>query len=307
MKNPAAEPFKKIVITGIPNSGKSSVFSRLTGTEVISANYPGSTVELKKSIMHVNGSKYEVTDTPGIFSTEGGTPAELAVIKIFDDADILMNVVDSTNLERNLHLTLELLQLGKPAVIVLNFWDETKHNGIDIDAKRLEKILGVPVIPVCAISGEGVKDLVLALAGAGISSFRFKKQDIWKEIGIIIGDTQKVFHKHHSFAERLSDITIKPATGLPLAAAVLMLLFILIRFIAESLINNCLDPLFNNVYMPFLHKICAPISIPFIRELLLGKSGEAMTSFGILYNRAVCAVRECSSLYIFFLSGLKFP
>ena len=130
---------------GNPNVGKSVVFSRLTGANVIASNYPGTTVDFSKGKMRVEGEACEIIDAPGTYSLEPSNKAEEVALEMLKEADIVINVVDSTNLERNLYLTLELLEQNIPTVLVLNLWDESKHLGISIDEKKLEKILGIPV------------------------------------------------------------------------------------------------------------------------------------------------------------------
>ena len=131
---------KKIVLMGNPNVGKSVVFSRLTGANVIASNYPGTTVDFSKGKMRVEGITYEIIDAPGTYSLEPSNKAEEVSLRMLRDADIVINVVDSTNLERNLYLTLQLLEENKPLILVLNLWDESKHLGINIDEKRLEQL-----------------------------------------------------------------------------------------------------------------------------------------------------------------------
>ncbi|MEA3431777.1 MAG: FeoB small GTPase domain-containing protein, partial [candidate division WOR-3 bacterium] len=141
----------KILLMGNPNVGKSVVFSRLTGAHVIASNYPGTTVEFTKGYMRLTGKRVEVIDVPGTYTLEPTSKAEEVAVDMLKEAkedpeNIVINVVDATNLERNLNLTLQLLKEGIPVVVCLNLWDETKHTGIEIDAKKLEEILGVPVV-----------------------------------------------------------------------------------------------------------------------------------------------------------------
>jgi ferrous iron transport protein B len=179
-------------------------------------------------------------------------------------------------------LTIELVRLGKPLVVLLNFWDETGHVGVDINPKKLSGMLGVPVVTSCAVTGEGIKDLVDAVAKARPGRRAYAKRDIWKSIGQIVGAVQKVYHKHHTLSDRLADLTIRPATGIPAAILVLAATFMVIRTLGESLITYVFDPLYKNLYSPALAGLTSPLGPGFIRDLLLGKSGEAMTSFGIL-------------------------
>ena len=185
MENKSGKKAKKILLVGNPNAGKSAVFSRLTGADVISSNYPGSTVELKMGRAVFCGENYEIIDVPGIYSLEPGSKAEEVAVKIIKEADVIVNVIESTNLERNLNLTISLIAVKKPMVAVLNFWDETKHTGIEIDPKKIEEKLGIPAIPFCAITGEGVTSLCEAVASAKISRFKFPESARWK----VIGDT----------------------------------------------------------------------------------------------------------------------
>jgi len=154
---------KRILLMGNPNVGKSVIFSRLTGAYVMASNYPGTTIDYSKGTMRIDKERYEIIDVPGTYSLEPSCKAEEVAVKMLDDGDIIINVVDATNLERNLYLTLELLEQKKPIIISLNLWDEAKHKGIKVDEKRLEEMLGVPVVATVALTGEGIKELITRL------------------------------------------------------------------------------------------------------------------------------------------------
>jgi len=169
---------KRILLIGNPNVGKSVIFTRLTGVDVIASNYPGTTVEFCKGCIGAGERKIEVVDVPGTYSLEPTSPAEDVAVDMLDRAieekdSIVINVVDSTNLERNLNLTLQLLKKDIPMIIALNLFDEAKHIGITISVEELEKILGVPVIPTVAITGEGIKKLVETLSDARKGVYEF--------------------------------------------------------------------------------------------------------------------------------------
>lgn len=102
---------------GNPNVGKSVVFSRLTGANVIASNYPGTTVDFSKGKMRIEGKRVEIIDAPGTYSLEPANKAEEVALKMLDEADVAINIVNATNLERNLYLTLELLEREKPVII----------------------------------------------------------------------------------------------------------------------------------------------------------------------------------------------
>ncbi|MCK4338765.1 MAG: ferrous iron transporter B [Candidatus Cloacimonetes bacterium] len=278
---------KKILLIGNPNVGKSVIFSRLTGVHVIASNYPGTTVEFTKGYMRIEGEKAEVIDVPGTYTLEPTSKAEEVAVEMVnnaikeDDPDIIgINIVDATNLERNLNLTLQLIKKGIPLIICLNFWDETKHTGIHIDVEKLEKTLGVPVVPTCGITGEGIKDLVSRLTEARVSVYQYKIEDRWSEIGKIINEVQKLTHRHHTIWERLGDASIHPLTGIPIAFIVLFLAFQIIRFIGESLIGYVFEPLFENLWAPLMLKLSALLgSSGFIHNILIGKLIEGEIEF----------------------------
>jgi ferrous iron transport protein B len=259
---------KKILLIGNPNVGKSVIFSRLTNVHVIASNYPGTTVEYSKGFMRLNGTKTEVIDVPGTYSLKSSSKAEKVAIHMLDktirdDDSILVNVIDATNLERNLNLTLQLLKKKVPMVIVLNFWDETRHVGVHINVEKLEQLLKVPVISTSGISGEGIKLLVSRLSEARKSSYEYKDDDRWVDIGTIVSQAQVLSHRHHTFLERIEDISIHPLAGIPVAILVLVCSFTIIRFIGESLISYIFEPIFDQLWAPLVLQI----------SQFLGKSG----------------------------------
>jgi len=158
----------RVLLMGHPNVGKSVVFNRLTGVDVITSNYPGTTVEYSEGSMRVEGEEVAVMDVPGTFSLEPKDKAEEVAVEMFDrekDA-VVISVVDSSKIERGLYLTLEIIERGYPVVLALNMWDMAKHKGIDINVNRLSEILGIPVVPTTATSDEGLVDLVSSLKKA---------------------------------------------------------------------------------------------------------------------------------------------
>ena len=283
---------RKVLLMGSPNVGKSVVFSRLTGVNVISSNYPGTTVEFSKGYMRVGNEKVEVIDVPGTYSLEPTSKAEQIAVKILQDSivsqnGIVVNIVDGTNLERNLNLTLQLLKKNIPVIVDLNFWDETKHLGISIDVEELEKILNVPVVPTCAVTGEGIKELVDRLLEAKARTYDYPEEEKWHEIGKIIERVQKVTHRHHTLLERIADASIRPFTGIPVALGVVYIAFKLIRFIGEGLIGYVFEPIFEKLWAPLMMKLSSILgSGGFIHDILIGKIFEGkiefFESFGIL-------------------------
>lgn len=275
---------RKILLVGNPNVGKSTIFSRLTGINVITSNYPGTTVGLTKGYLTIQKEKFEIIDIPGTYTLEPTSKAEEVAVKMLNEgADFVINIIDATNLERNLNLTLQLLKQNISLIIALNFWDETKHLGISIDIKKFVEILNVPIIPTCAITGEGIKDLINRLPEAKSKCYEYDEKEKWHEIGNIVSQIQKLSHRHHTFLDRLGEITNRPLTGVLFALITLFLIFIAVRFIAEGLINYILDPLFNNFYYPaIVNLIKTVLPFEFLQHLLVGTTPAVMESFGLL-------------------------
>ncbi len=262
---------KKILLVGNPNVGKSALFSRLTGVNVIASNYPGTTVEFTKGWLNLGEEKDELIDVPGAYTLSPQSPAEEVAVSMLKEGDIVINVVDATNLERNLNLTLQLIKRKIPMVVALNMWDDTKHKGIKIDAKKLEKILGVPVIPTCAITGEGIKELYQNLSFARPGSFEYEDSERWHRIGDIIQEVQVLSHRHHTFWERLGDISINPVMGILIALITAYLSFKVIRFIGEGLIGYIFEPIFEKFWAPVMMKFSALLGSGFLNEIFIGK------------------------------------
>jgi ferrous iron transport protein B len=270
---------RKILLMGNPNVGKSVIFSRLTGVDVIASNYPGTTVEFTRGRMRLGNELVEIIDVPGTYTLNPTSPAEKVAVRMAKEGDLIIDVVDATNLERNLNLTLQLLKDDKPVVVVLNLWDETRHIGISIDTEKLKGILGVPVVPTCAITGEGIRELVSELPQAKPNSFQYDEEKRWEKVGEIVNQVQKITHRHHTILERLEDLTIKPVTGLPLAFVTLFVIFQIIRFIGEGLIGLIFEPIFDKLWAPLMTSVSDLLGEGLLHDLLIGKMVEGQIDF----------------------------
>jgi len=273
---------------GNPNVGKSVLFSRLTGVRVIVSNYPGTTVSYTRGEMKLGEDTAEVIDVPGTYTLEPTSEAEEVALQMLHTGDVVINVVNATNLERNLYLTLQLLEKGVPVVVALNMWDDTKHQGIDINLDKLRELLGVPVIPTVAVTGEGIKELVENIPEATSPRLPLRRRDErWAAVGSIVDQVQHVTHRHHTWRERLSDASVKPLSGGIIALAVLAISFIVIRFVAEGLIGYVFEPLFNNLWAPVLMRLSDLLQGGgFLHDIVIGRlvNGEVnfLQSFGLL-------------------------
>ncbi len=158
----AREGVETVVLAGNPNVGKSAVFNALTGVYVDVSNYPGTTVELTRGA--VQGR--DLVDTPGVYGVSSFNDEERVARDVILDADCVINVVDAVHLERDLFLTLQLIDMGKRVVVALNMADEARARGLAIDADLLSDLLGVPVVATVAVTGKGIPELVSALEKA---------------------------------------------------------------------------------------------------------------------------------------------
>jgi len=265
--------------------GKSVIFSRLTGIEVVSANYPGTTIEYTEGRMKLGERMATLVDPPGVYSLEPTSKVEEVTGQILEQgADVVVNVIDSTNLERNLNLTLQILERGIPTVVALNLWDVATRKGIEIDTSLLAEELGVDVVPTVAVSGQGIYDLVEAIGRAKVPHpVQFESSDQrWVRIGEISERCQRVLHRHPSLLDRLEDISLKPWTGIPIALLLLYLSFSLVIEIGEMLQLKVTDPFFTAYSIFITDVVHRHISSDLIREILVGSSPELLKSFGIL-------------------------
>ena len=157
---------KTIAIIGNPNSGKTTLFNRLTGSNQHVGNWPGVTVDRKTGHICHDGAGIDIVDLPGIYSLSPYTQEEIIAREfvLSDELDGILNIVDAANIERNLYLTLQLVALGLPMVVALGFMDDVRAQGIEIDCEEMSARLGVPVVPISAKKGENMHDLLDALA-----------------------------------------------------------------------------------------------------------------------------------------------
>lgn len=150
----------KMALVGNPNVGKSSVLNRLTGSQIFASNYPGTSTEIAQAKLKLGSAEIEFFDTLGVYSIYSDREESSITRKLLEtgNLDVIINIIDASNLERNLVLTYELLDLGYPILIVLNQVDRVREMGLDIDVPELSRILKSPVIAFSATSSEGVKD-----------------------------------------------------------------------------------------------------------------------------------------------------
>ena len=164
----------RIALAGNPNAGKSTIFNALTGAHQHVGNWPGKTVEKKEGTCRCNGVEMEVVDLPGTYSLTAYSLEEVIARDFIIDTqpDVVVTVVDASNLERNLYLTLQILELGAPVVVALNMSDMAEGRGLEIDRDKLSRALQSPVIRTVASKGEGIEQIIKAVikTGEGITT-----------------------------------------------------------------------------------------------------------------------------------------
>jgi len=159
-----------VAIAGNPNCGKSALFNLFTGIRQQTGNWPGVTVDRKEGRFEIDNHPVTVIDLPGIYSLDAASLDEQITrdYLLSRDANLIINVLDAANLERNLYLTVQLLEMGVPMVLALNMMDMAQKRGIVIDVTRLAEELGCPVVPIVAVDKKGITELkarILAVAG----------------------------------------------------------------------------------------------------------------------------------------------
>lgn len=173
MSNDIQQPDqKKVVIVGLPNTGKTQIFNNLTGKYSLVANYPFTTIEIKRTDCTINGQDYEVIDTPGLHGLYVDSEEELSVRDLIfsEKPDVIIQCIDANQLKQSFTLTADLLELESPLVISLNALGETIRKGVWIDSKGLSRLLHVPVVESAALNGHGTKALRDAIARAQIGN-----------------------------------------------------------------------------------------------------------------------------------------
>ena len=169
----AMDNIMKVALTGNPNTGKSTIFNEITGARQKIGNWPGVTVDKKEGHVSYDGKEIHVIDLPGTYSVNARSPEEKIVIDFLleEKMDLVVDVIDSSNIERNLFLTVQLLEKGIPMLLDLNMQDEAKRRGIKLDIKKLENILGYPVLVTVARDGKSIKNLLHVFTSISMDSY----------------------------------------------------------------------------------------------------------------------------------------
>ncbi len=266
----------RIALIGAPNCGKSTLFNQVAGYKAATGNFSGTTVNFTESRVRVAGQVIELVDLPGTYSLEGGSPAEAEAARYLTSnaVDVIINVADSTQLAAALDLSLELLLLGKPMILALNMLDEATRTGLRIDGEGLAHELGVPVLPLVASKGRGVKQLFLKALEVGKAGDGSRKAESRKkaESGghIRALDLAKRFvtrsARQLTLRDRLDDVLLHPVWGYGI-----LLLILFLFFQAVYGIGKVIEPPLLVMFETLTSGALAPFrSAPLLSEIVLG-------------------------------------
>lgn len=270
----------KILLMGNPNVGKSVIFSKLTGVHVDSSNYAGTTVDYTVGDVNFGSGQGVIIDVPGTYSLEATSEAERVAISLLEEgADVIICVLDATNLERNLDLAFRLKEYPIPIVYSLNLVDVAERQGIKIDVDKLAKELGSPVIPTVAIKNVGLRKLMTTAIKLSKerkeAEPKLEDEERWDKIKEIVNKVQIQIEKEElTFIEKLENWTIQPWPGIPIALLVLVLSLGIVVGGGKALRALILLPLVRDVIQPLLAKIVSLV-IPagIVRNILVGEFG----------------------------------
>ncbi|WP_257823091.1 ferrous iron transporter B [Salipaludibacillus agaradhaerens] len=245
---------KRVLLMGNPNVGKSVIFSTLTKKRVMTANYSGTTVSaMEGNLIHLKESTVLI-DVPGIYSLTALSEAEKVAVNILNDgADLILYVLDATNLERNLQLALMLKQQKIPVIFMLNMMDVAERKGIHLEVKLLERLLGAPVIPTVAVRRSGFTRLMTEInrtlrRGPSIDG----DFDSTLTPASIVSHVQSIKDYRSTRLDLLEKWTIEPRTGIPLAIMIVLLAMVFVVGVGKAIRSVIFLPLLNNYYMPFV-------------------------------------------------------
>jgi small GTP-binding protein len=246
----------RFALIGQPNCGKSTLFNQVAGYKAETGNFSGTTVTFTESKLRLNGQIVQVVDLPGTFTLDGCNPAEAEVLRYLNshEVDAVINVVDATHLTQGLELTLELLSIDRPIVVAMNMMDEASRLGMNIDGPGLMAKLGIPVMPLVASRGHGVKGLFLKamqLAQAGDSSRQQAlittdalQRHVWAgELAEVVVSQGE---RRVNWRDRLDDILLHPVWGFVALVGILFIFFQLVYGFGKFIEAPVLD-IFNRI------------------------------------------------------------
>ncbi len=265
---------------GLPNVGKSVVFSKLTGMDVMVSNYAGTTVEFAEGKLKLGDDQFILKDVPGVYNIEAARDEaeKVAVRMLQSKPSAVICVLDATNLESSLHLLTQVLEYDLPVLAVLNKQDLAQKRNTDINHDYLQSVFQIPITPTVATTGEGFQALLKKLfdvvtAGKPRRHIPDKQDyDRWQNIENIIAKAVRM--RPGADSGQKQDILIKPWPGIPIAIALMAVMFATVIGLGMGLRQFVLLPFFRDLLFPQLENLVnAFIEQPLLRNILIGEYG----------------------------------
>jgi len=285
----------RFALIGQPNCGKSTLFNQVAGYKAETGNFSGTTVTFTESKVRVAGDVVELVDLPGTYLLDGTNSAERETKNYLgaNYVDAIINVIDATHLSSGLELTLELLSLNKPLVVALNMMDEAARLGLHIDGEGLSKKIGVPVLPLVASKGRGVKNLFVTSLNVARKNHRTANDELdsallHAQAGELASQFSSRGERRTTWRDKLDDILLHPIFGYVILLVVLLIFFEVVYGLGQlieppvlkffSVITNWalakipLNQFFSNILLGIFQGISAGVAIvlPYLLPFLFG-------------------------------------
>ena len=287
---------KTIALLGNPNVGKTTLFNILTGSNQRVGNWAGVTVDRKDGCF----DDFKIVDLPGIYAMDTFSNEEKISKNFLESGqvDLILNIIDASNIDRNLYLTMQLKQFKKPIVLAVNMLDVANDKGIDIDFKKLEKFLNITVIPIHASKNSGIDKLKQILInnnyiGIDNNNYSFSNErEVYAYIESIVNKcTKKNNNSSKAIKKNLDNIFLNPWLAYPIFFAIMALIFqITFSWIGQPL-SDLLDSLLNNAFIPLMQRLLEGTSSWFqslIIDGIIGGVGGILVLLPIILSLFMC-------------------
>ena len=264
---------KNVALLGNPNVGKTTLFNSLTGSNQRVGNWAGVTVDKKEGFF----DDFKIVDLPGIYAMDTFSNEEKVSKEFLENGqvDLILNIIDASNIDRNLYLTMQLKQFKKPIIFAINMIDVAEKKGIDIDYKKLEKLLNVTVIPIQASKEEGISDIKNTLKNINSNKidnndyiFSCEKETYTYIENILSQCTKKNNESKKTVKEKLDNIMLNPWLAYPIFFVIMALTFqVTFSWIGQPL-SDLLDSLLNDSLVPIIENLIHGTS-PWFQSLII--------------------------------------